>query len=266
MKKKLLQTCLFLTLLGMLSVTAISNVSATKEWTLRVDNTNTSVNYNYDQLLAMPETNVSAFLSCYGAPITSGDWSGVSLNYLLEQTGLPPTTSAVNFLAQDGYKVSLPLQVANESNVIIAYQLNGVYLPETLRLVLPGYNGNMWISMITSITMSTSTPQPTPATGIGPTMPNIPIWQSSTPAPTQTPNTSPKNQTNTEPTATPTNITQPTQPTQKAPVQQESNPKNISLPVEVVYGVAFGATIALLATAIAFIRRRNIRELSSPIL
>ena len=177
-KKKLLQTCLYLTLFGLLSIMPISKASASTAWDLQVNGANTTVNYSYDQLLAMPETDVNANLACYGSPVANGDWGGVSLSYLLSQTGLDPTTASVNFAATDGYKVSLSFEEAMRSDVIIAYQLNGASLPETLRLVLPGYNGNMWISMITSITMSASAAQLSSGNGAGITVPNISTWQS----------------------------------------------------------------------------------------
>ncbi len=158
-KKKLLQTCLFLTIFGLLSIMPLSKVSASTDWNLQVNSPNTSLNYSLDQLLAMPVTTENANLACYGAPVANGDWSGVSLSYLLEQSGLDQTISSIDFVASDGYKVSLSLDDALGSSTIIAYQLNGASLPETLRLVMPGYNGNMWISLITSITMSESSVQ-----------------------------------------------------------------------------------------------------------
>jgi hypothetical protein len=269
-KKKLVQTCLYLTLFGLLSIIPISKASASTAWNLQVNGANTTVNYNYDQLLAMPETDVNANLACYGSPVASGNWGGVSLSYLLSQTGLDPTTASVNFAAKDGYKVSLSFEVAMQSDVIIAYQLNGASLPETLRLVLPGYNGNMWISMITSITMSASTAQP----GNEGTLPST--WQYWNSPPIKAPDIWPKNETNIEPTVSPivptampstipptippTNVTQ---PTQKASVQQESNSKGINFPVEAVYGTALGTTVALVVATIALTKRRNIRESTS---
>ena len=248
----------------------ISKASSSTQWNLQVNSAKTSTNYSYDQLLSMPVTTLSANLACYGAPVASGDWSGVSLSYLLEQTGLDLTTVSVNFVASDGYKVSLSLEEAMRSDVIIAYQLNGAYLPETLRLVLPEYNGNMWISMITSITMSASTVQS--SSGNGAKVPNIstlPSWNS---PPIETPNISQKNETIAEPplptivpstitpTISPTNVTQ---PTKSASVQQESNPKSSGSSVGVVYGIALGTVVALVVASIALVRRRNVRELSS---
>lgn len=257
MKKRLFQTCLFVTLFGLLLMTPIGRVSADTEWNLSITNiANTSVTYSYDQLLAMPETNVSASEYCYGSLVANGDWSGVSLSYLLQQAGLDSSVASVNFLAQDGYAVSLPLQVAMQSDVIIAYQLNGVPLSETLRLVVPEENGNIWIAMITSMTMSTSPIQT--ATGFGPGIapPTNRIGASSNtqnesgqqqPTPTIQ-----ENGTSTEPVAPSANVTQPAQSTS---MPQANSPKILGFPVVFVYGITLGATVALAAASYVAYRR-----------
>jgi DMSO/TMAO reductase YedYZ molybdopterin-dependent catalytic subunit len=249
MKKKLLQTCLFLTLFGLLLITPIGRVSAQTEWNLQVINlAGTTVNYTYDQLMAMPESNVSADLNCYGAPVTSGTWGGVSLSYLLQQAGVDPAVSSIDFLAQDGYSVSIPLQVAMQPGVIIAYEKDGSPLSEGLRLVVPGANGNIWIALITSIIMSTSVVSvsqsvagneiqpPTDSTGQSSTQQQEPVQ-------TQ-PSATPKNETSTEPVAPPANATQ---PAQKASNPPETSLWGLGFPAAVAYAIALGTTVALVA-------------------
>jgi hypothetical protein len=258
MKKKLLQTCLFLTLFGLLLITPIGRVLASTEGNLKVINlAGTTVNYTYDQLMAMPKSNVSADLNCYGAPVTSGNWSGVSLSYLLQQVGMDPAVSSIDFLAQDGYAVNIPLQVAMQPGVIIAYEVNGSPLSEGLRLVVPGANGNIWITLITSITMSTSVisvSQSAAGNGIGP--PTDSTGQSSTQQqePVQTQPTTPKNETSTEPVVPPANVTQ---PAQKASVPQSSSPEGLGFSVVVAYAIALGATVALVAVGYFIHRGRR---------
>jgi sulfite oxidase len=103
----------------------------------------------------MPKTTVHAELSCYGTPVSSGDWEGVKLSDLLTVVGLDPSATSVDFKAQDGYAVSIPIEMALRPDVIVAYDLNGLPLSETLRLVVPNSNGNIWISMIVQISLST---------------------------------------------------------------------------------------------------------------
>ena len=259
MKNKLLQTCLFLTLFGLLLITPIGRVSASTEWNLQVTNiTYTTVNYTYHQLLAMPESTVSAAEYCYGYPVTSGNWGGVSLSYLLQQVGVDPAVSSVDFQAQDGYTVSIPLLDAMQPNVIIAYEIDGTPLPETLRLVIPGENGNMWIAMITSITMSTSTVQSGIGGGLGVQASINSTVQSSTQQqePVQPQSTTPKNENSTEPVASPANVTQ---PEQKASQQQKPSPQGLGFPAEVVYGIVIAAAVAAVAVGFVVYRRKNTR-------
>jgi DMSO/TMAO reductase YedYZ molybdopterin-dependent catalytic subunit len=245
-------------------------VSASTEWNLRVSNSSTVVYYSYEQLLAMPVTTVNANLACYGSPVANGDWSGVSLSYLLDQSGLDQTTVSVTFGASDGYVVSLSLDEALRSDVIIAYQLNGVPLTETLRLVMPLFNGNMWIAMITSITMSSSAVQPSSGNDVK--VPKISILPPWSPSQAQTQNISPKNETIIEPTVpsmmpstvpSTTPSTNSTQTNQSTSVKQESNLKGIGFPVEAVYGIAIGATAVLLVATVSLIRKRISNKFSS---
>jgi hypothetical protein len=127
-------------------------VTADTEWTLKISNlTDMTISLEYTELLAMPKTTVDAYLYCYGNLIASGSWSGVQLGFLLDQVGVEPETASVEFKAQDGYFVSIPIELTQRSDVIVAYELDDIPLPETLRLVVPEENGDVWIAMIISI-------------------------------------------------------------------------------------------------------------------
>lgn len=254
MTKKKLHTYLFLTIIGLLLIAPIAQVSAQTEWNLQVTNlADTTVNYTYNQLLAMPQTTVYANENCYGRSITSGNWGGVSLSYLLQQAGLDPAVSSINFQAQDGYAVTLPIQEAMQSDVIIAYELNGSPLPEMLRLVVPEENGNIWIALITSITMSTNIVQS--ASGGGGTDGGIPTSnpteQPSTP-PVQQPTATPKNQTQTETGVLSSNATQPEQKT-SAP----QSPLGSSFPSVALYAAAVVAVAGFAAAGFIAYKRKS---------
>jgi DMSO/TMAO reductase YedYZ molybdopterin-dependent catalytic subunit len=111
---------------------------------------------SYDDLLAMPKTIVSADLSCYGNLISNGVWGGTKLSDLLNQAGIDPSVTTIDFTAQDGYSINIPINTAMRSDIIVAYEVDGIQLNEILRLVVPEANGNIWIAMITSIRMSLS--------------------------------------------------------------------------------------------------------------
>ncbi len=266
MKNKLLQTCILLLIIGLPLMIPISKVSATPEWTLKITNlTGTDTNFSYNQLLEMPITNVSASLLCYGNIVTYGIWSGVSLGYLLQQAVAEPNVASIDFLAQDGYSVSIPLQVASQPNVIIAYEKNGLPLSEELRLVLPDENGAMWIALIASIRMDTTAINLNQyLASTAPGLNQIPQMKSIGQSETQPQKTSqvqpiptltPQNETKTEPSTSPTNITV---PNQNITSQQNSSSKGLAFPVNIVYGIGFGIIIASAAASfLTYSRRRK---------
>jgi DMSO/TMAO reductase YedYZ molybdopterin-dependent catalytic subunit len=103
----------------------------------------------------MPKTTVSASLYCYGFLMASGNWSGVRLSYLLQQAGADyANASAIDFVASDGYQMSVPIEAALREDVIVAYEMDGKPLSEGFRLVIPEANGNTWIAEIATISMT----------------------------------------------------------------------------------------------------------------
>jgi len=102
----------------------------------------------------MPPTTVYSDLLCGGLFVTTGNWQGVQLSYLLQQAGADPNAAFLEFHASDGYSVVLDMFQASFPNTIIAYQLNDQNLVEVYRLVLPGQNGASWISLITEIAVT----------------------------------------------------------------------------------------------------------------
>jgi DMSO/TMAO reductase YedYZ molybdopterin-dependent catalytic subunit len=259
--KKTLTICLIL-LSSTLILTIPYNASATPQWTVQLTTlTGTTTNITYDQLIAFPKTTVTAEIYCYGIPVTGGTWGGVVLSELLNQTGVDPGVGSLNFVAQDGYKVSIPIADALRSDVILAYEKDGNPLTEVLRLVVPYANGNMWINMVTSITMSSSAATLDPAQ-IAATVRtpldnnaqliqqiNQPAQPTPTPyAPTPTPTPTPINSTVSLPTESPTNTNQP---------PNQSIPLNTSLPTEIIYAVALGAVITLAIASFIVCRTRQ---------
>ena len=117
----------------------------------------TSFTLTSSQLQAMPKTTVNADLYCDGSLVATGNWSGIQLSYLLSQTQVTPEIQSLQFDASDGYRIFIPIALATDPQIIIAYELNGKPLTEGLRLVLPGLNGAAWIAMVTIITTSTET-------------------------------------------------------------------------------------------------------------
>ena len=113
----------------------------------------TNVTLNFDELVNMSRTTVYAELYCYGLLIKSGDWTGVRLGLVLEKAGVSVylQLGSVEFYAIDGYSTNLDLLAAARSDIIIAYEKDGLPLVETTRLVIPYANGDKWISNINQI-------------------------------------------------------------------------------------------------------------------
>lgn len=106
----------------------------------------------------MPKTTVYADLFCYGNLVTQGLWSGVRLDYILNQVETDTEAKSIILQATDGYRVSVAIEIAQNPDVIIAYEKDDQPLAEVLRLVIPQTNGDVWIAWIESISLSTAQP------------------------------------------------------------------------------------------------------------
>jgi DMSO/TMAO reductase YedYZ molybdopterin-dependent catalytic subunit len=169
--------------LDLSSSTTVSASVATGEQ-LTISGTHGTLNLSLEDLNAMPQTSVDAYLTCYGALVTQGTWSGVNLGFLLKQAGVDPNANIIVFTALDGYKVTLNVGSTVRQDIIVATALDGKPLDEWTRLVLPGDNGDRWISMITSISQVHVDPSPQPTVGAATPQPTS---QPATPTPTPTP-------------------------------------------------------------------------------
>jgi DMSO/TMAO reductase YedYZ molybdopterin-dependent catalytic subunit len=231
--------------LGPFSLKKAEAAQVSPQWDLQVtDATGNTVILTYEKLLAMPVTTVTSDLDCDDNLVTAGNWSGVSLGDLLQQAGLDPAAAYVNFKARDGYAVTIPMSTALGPYVIIAYELDGSPLPEVLRLVLPGAGGDLWISVITSMTLSNTlaSANQSGSTPTNSTAPTSTLQQE--PVQPQSQSAKPDIEAGTEPTAIPADVTR---TEQKASMTRESGPDGSRSPVVAACGIALGATAALMA-------------------
>jgi DMSO/TMAO reductase YedYZ molybdopterin-dependent catalytic subunit len=240
-KKKIFLTLLLILTLGFITSASTIPAQGTSEWTLKIDGavSNPTI-LTLNELMAMPTRTVYAEIYCYGVFVTGGNWTGVSLRVLLENVGLDQSAMSVGFYAQDGYTREISLTEAMRDDVIIAYEMNGHPLSETLRLVLPGANGDLWVSMINQMIVSTSsvsTPQSAPSTGFNPP----PVQQ---PSPTPQPTLTPQPQSTPSPSSAPSS----------SPPTTNSDPE----PFPITWMVTAVATVGVAGTGlIVYFKKRN---------
>jgi hypothetical protein len=245
-------------------------------WELVIDGAvSHTLSLSINDLAAMPKTEVYGAIYCDHVLVTQGTWGGVQVSALLNQAGLLTGASNLEFQAYDGYIIKAA--VSYQQILMIAYELDGQPLNETLRLVVPGYPGNYWISQITEIKVTSSTnydigpwsptpPPPTPK----PTMPPPPT-KAPTPTPTQQPSPTP------EPTETP--VTTPThtpississEPDTSQLASQQNNQELASALYSASrYCLPMLAVAITVATSVAFLllrRRANTRAKKEAIL
>jgi DMSO/TMAO reductase YedYZ molybdopterin-dependent catalytic subunit len=182
--------------------------------------------------MAMPRSTVYGEIYCYGRFVTGGNWTGVSLRFLLESVAFDQNAGSVAFYAEDGYTIDISIQEAMRPDVIIAYELDGQPLSETLRLVLPGQNGNRWIAQINQITVSMAAASSQPSAASAELAPVG--QQSPTPQPTPTPTPQ------TTPSPSPTPSSSPTPSVSPPTAKPEPEPFPIALTVIAIATVAVG--------------------------
>jgi DMSO/TMAO reductase YedYZ molybdopterin-dependent catalytic subunit len=139
-------------------------------WSLQVAGVNgNGKSYTLSELQGLPRTSEYNTFECVsntidGNLISNALWGGVKLSDLFSDAGgVPEGTQNVVFYSVDGYSVAVPIATALHSDSMVAYQMNGVTLPQKhgypLRAVIPGLYGMMsakWVRKIQLINSSYS--------------------------------------------------------------------------------------------------------------
>ena len=252
--------CVIAIIIGLLLTTITGSVIATFPSNLEITNlSGTSISLSYEDLLAMPATTVYAELYCDGSLATYGNWTGILLSDLFNQAQLTPEVSSIQFTASDGYKVTIPIELAMQPQTIIAYQKDGQPLTEGLRLVLAGSNGAAWISLITTITMSSSGADYPPGVDVGAGKISDLVSAQSSPTPgtlSQQQPLTPKNYSSIQ-VSSPTNVTISNQPMSK---QQLSSNVGTSLDAMIYGAVAVVLMLVVSAIVLTYKRKRKIQN------
>lgn len=242
MTKKISKVLLMTLTLGLILSTAPTFCFCYPEWTIQIDGeVSEPLSLTLEELAAMPQTTINADLYCYGDLVTSGNWIGVKLSFLLEMTEYNDQTMSAKFYAEDGYTISVPIEEALRDDVIIAYKKDDQILPETLRLVIPDTNGNLWISMINQVTLSADVSSSSQS--------ELDTLKSIRPSPVPTQSPTPPSMSTPSPESTPSPCASPSH-----------NPPHIGSETPLVSWIATtvaGITVALVIANLALIKKRK---------
>jgi len=126
-------------------------------WNLSVGGlVGSEVSLTFDQMVGLPSHNPLVDFHCVeGWSVYDVPWNGVHLSELFKQVQVDPGATCVNFYTLGGrYNESLPLEVALETNIMLAYGIGGSSLSLKhgfpARMVIPrlfGYKNAKYIEL-----------------------------------------------------------------------------------------------------------------------
>ena len=112
---------------------------------------------SYDQILTYPSVTEVVLLICPGFFSINGRWTGVHLKDLLHEAQIKKEAQYVR-ISGAGSSVGIPLKTIQEKRIFLAYQVNGVTLPQKhgfpLRLVYEDAYGSGWVKYVDEVVVS----------------------------------------------------------------------------------------------------------------
>ena len=130
-------------------------------WHLEIDGLlQTPRSYRYQDLMGMGSVEQETTLMCISNGLDAGlisnaVWTGIPMRDLLDQVAPLAEATRVRMYGVDNYTDTIPLEKAMESTTLLAYQMNGVPLPNRhgfpFRAIVPGYFGEKHVKWITRI-------------------------------------------------------------------------------------------------------------------
>ena len=112
----------------------------------------------YNEVKVLPGYQKVVTLHCVEGWDATILWEGVKVSDLINTAGARPDANTVIFYAYDGYSTSLPLDYIENNDILLAYGMNNVTLPEDrgypFQLVAEDKWGYKWIKWVTKIELS----------------------------------------------------------------------------------------------------------------
>ena len=112
-------------------------------------------NFTYDQIKNFTPVSKLVNLNCVEGWSFTAKWTGIPVKTLLDETGIKENAATVIFYSVDGYSTSHDINYLLDNNVILAYKINDLTLPQDrgfpLQLVAEGKYGYKWAKWIDHI-------------------------------------------------------------------------------------------------------------------
>ena len=112
----------------------------------------------YDDILGLPRYQKVITLHCVEGWDATILWEGIKVSDIINKAGITPGANTVIFYASDGYSTSLPLDYIEKNDILLAYGMNNITLPEDrgypFQLVAEDKWGYKWIKWVTKIELS----------------------------------------------------------------------------------------------------------------
>ena len=113
---------------------------------------------SFEEVLARPARSRVTIVHCVEGWDVKILWEGVPLAALLDEAGPRTAANTVIFRSADGYSTSLPLAYIKQKDILLAFKMNGLTLPEArgfpFQVVAEDKWGYKWAKWVTSIELS----------------------------------------------------------------------------------------------------------------
>jgi len=127
-----------------------------KSWRLLIEgNVATPIRLPYSRIIELPSIERKVLLICPGIFTNHGNWKGVSLMTVLNLARMKADTTHILASGPQGaYEKAekFPIADVRSDKVFLAYQVNGVDLPQKhgfpLRIVAEDYYGSEWVKYV----------------------------------------------------------------------------------------------------------------------
>jgi DMSO/TMAO reductase YedYZ molybdopterin-dependent catalytic subunit len=112
----------------------------------------------YDEVVARPAESRVIVIHCVEGWKFKVLWEGVPLAALIDAAGAKASANTVIFRTAEGYATSLPLAYVRQKNILLAFKMNGLTMPEArgfpFEVAAEGKWGYKWARWVKEIELS----------------------------------------------------------------------------------------------------------------